>query len=250
MGKRAITPELFNDLVRAFRLQPGIYGAAARATGCAHKTAKRGWLKGWESKGFPPVKDILSDEKTAVRAMAALDESEESLAQRAKILGEFKEEIHGHLELEASKAYGMQVKMEELQLLGLARKTVTSNLQSMLSLTEAGELMASRLAASIKEFAMDDSNPLVFGSADYNKAHRAFRGVAMAARDITTAVKTTLEAERLHMGEPTTIVGHKEMDDMSIEELMSEIEKADGAIAKGKARGIVAIDGGAKPTKH
>jgi hypothetical protein len=249
MGRRAITAELFNELVRAFRLQPGIYGAAARATGTAHKTAKRAWLKGWESKGFPPIKDILSEEKQAVRALAALEESEESTAQRAEILKEFQDELHGHLELEAGKMHAMQVKMDELQMLGLARKNLNSSLQSMLSLAEPAELLATRLGQAIKEFAINEENALVFGTKEYNSAHRAFRGVAMGLRDITTAVKTTLEAERLHMGEPTEIIGHKDLDEMSIEELMADIEESNSAISTAQRRGLVSIPGG-KETKH
>ena len=100
------------------------------------------------------------------------------------------------------------------------------------------------LSMSFPEFAMDDTKELVFGEKDYNQAHRAFRGVAMAARDISTAVKTVLEAERLHMGEATQIVGHKDLDEMSIEDLMAEIAEADDSIADAKRRGLVAIDGG------
>lgn len=246
MGRRAITAELFNELVRAFRLQPGIYGAAARATGTAHKTAKRAWLKGWESKGFPAIKDIMTEERQAVRAMAALEETEEGLAQKREILKEFQDELHGHLELEASKMHAMQVKMEELQMLGLARKNLNSSLQSMLSLAEPAELLASRLGAAIRDFATSTDNALVFGTKEYTQAHRAFRGVAMGLRDITTAVKTTLEAERLHMGEPTEIIGHKDLDEMSVEDLMAEIEQADSAIAEGKRRGLISVP----ETKH
>ncbi len=244
MGKRAITPELYNDLIRAFRLQPGIYGAAARACGCCHKTAKKAWHKGWEDKGFLPIAKILENEKAQVRTQVALMEGEVALENRAEIMQEMAASIDGHLEAEASKVYALKVKMEELAMLGNARGLVTANLQSLRSMAEASELLASRLGASIREFAMDESEPLVFGTPEYNRAQRAFRGIAMSAREITTAVKTTLEAERLHMGEPTEIIGHKDLDDMSIEELVAEIEESDDTIKIARRRGLIALDGG------
>lgn len=244
MGKRAITPELFNDLVRAFRLQPGIFGAAARACGCCHKTAKKAWLTGWPEKKYPPIEGLLKDEKKQVAAMATLDESEEALAQREKMMGEMREKLDGDIEAEASKQYSMQVKLEEVRMIGVTRNMVTSHAESLNTLAEASELIAGRLGAAIRDFAMDESKPLVFASKEYNQAYRAFRGVAMTARDISTAVKTILEAERLHMGEATQIVGHKDLDDLSIEELMEEIAESDQALVDARRRGLVALDGG------
>ena len=250
MGKRAITPELFNDLVRAYRLQPGIFGAAARASGCAHKTAKKAWLTGWPEKKFPPIEELLKGERKQCAATVALTEGEEAIAEREKMMGEMKERLDSDIEAEASRAYAMQVKLEEVRLLGTVRGMVTSHAQSLCTMAEASELLSSRLAESIREFAMDDTKELVFGEKDYNQAHRAFRGVAMAARDISTAVKTVLEAERLHMGEATQIVGHKDLDEMSIEDLMAEIAEADDSIADAKRRGLVAIDGGFPPPRN
>lgn len=237
MPRRAITPEIFNDLVRAFRLQPGVYGAAARACGVDHRTAKKAWLQGWENKGFPPIKDLLKDEKKQVAALAAIEENAGALEQ-------VKRRLDSEIEAEASREYAIKVKMEEVHMIGTTRGMVTSHAQSLLTMAEASELLAARLGASIREFAMDESEPLVYGSPEYNKAYKAFRGVAMASRDIATAVKTTLEAERLHMGEPTEIIGHKDLDDMTIEELMQEIEEGDSAVLEAKRRGIVALDGG------
>lgn len=244
MGKRAITPELFNDLVRAFRLQPGIYGAAARACGCAHRTAKKAWLNGFPDKNYPPINQLLSDEKKQVAALAHLDESEEAIHAREKMMGEMQEKLDGDLEAEASKAYAMKVKLEEVHMIGTTRNMVTSHAQSLNTLAEASELLSGRLGAAIRDFAMDEEKPLVFASKEYNQAYRAFRGVAMTARDISTAVKTILEAERLHMGEATEIIGHKDLDDMSIEELMEEIKESDQAVMDAKRRGLVAMDGG------
>ena len=244
MGKRAITPELFNDLVRAFRIQPGIYGAAASACGCAHKTAKKAWLNGWPEKKFPPIIQLLKDERKQVAATVALTEGEEALAQREEIMNEMRAKIDGDLEAEASRAYAMQVKLEEVRMIGATRNMVSAHAQSLATLAEASELLSSRLGASIREFAMDEAQPLVFGEKDYNKAYKAFRGVAMTARDIATATKTVIEAERLHMGEATEIIGHKDLDEMSVEELMQEIAEADESISDAKRRGLVALDGG------
>lgn len=251
MGKRAITPELFNDLVRAFRLQPGIYGAAARACGCAHRTAKKSWLLGFPETAshpkYPPIIELLKDEKKQVAALAAMDEGEQAIAQRAEIMDEMQARLAGEIEAEASRAYAIQTKLEEVRMIGTTRGMITSHATSLNSLAEASELIASRLAASIREFAMDEAKPLVFASKEYNQAYRALRGVAMTSRDISTAVKTIIEAERLHMGEATQIVLHKDVDDMSVEELYAEISDADESIASAKRRGLIALDGGKSP---
>lgn len=251
MGKRAITPELFNDLIRAYRLQPGIYGAAARACGCAHRTAKKAWLNGFPKTAshpeYPPIEQLLKDEQKQVAAMAHLDENESALLQRQEIADEMRAKIDGDLEQEASKAYAIQVKLEEVRMIGTTRGMITSHAQSLNTLAEASELLSSRLGAAIRDFAMNEEEPLVFASKEYNQAYRAFRGVAMTARDISTAVKTILEAERLHMGEATSIIEHRDVDDMSIEDLMAEIAEADTSIADAKRRGLVALDGGKTP---
>jgi hypothetical protein len=243
MSKRAITPELFNDLIRAFRLQPGVYSAAARVSGVTHKTAKKAWLEGWPNKGFKPIKDQMEAERSQVRAHVALAEGEEAMAVRKEILEEMERGIDGHLEGEASKVYAMEVKMEEARMLGGIRGLITSNVDSLRALAGASEGLATKLAQSIRTH-VDSEEELVFGTVEYNRAQRAFRGVAMAARDISTAVKTTIEAERLHIGEPTEIVGHKDLDAMTIEELMEEIAQADESITAGERRGLIAIEGG------
>lgn len=251
MGKRAITPELFNDLVRAFRLQPGIYGAAARACGCAHRTAKKSWLLGFPETAshpkYPPIIELLKDEKSQVAALAHLDESDAAIAQRAKVMEEMRERLDGDIEAEASRAYAIQTKLEEVRMIGATRGMVSAHATSLQTLAEASELLASRLGASIREYAMDEAKPLEFGTKEYNTAYRALRGVAMTARDISTAVKTIIEAERLHMGEATSIVAHTNIDEMSVEELMAEIAEADESISSAKRRGLVGMDGGKSP---
>lgn len=243
VGKRAMTPELFNDLIRAFRLQPGIYSAAARASGCAHKTAKKAWLVGFPPKGFKPIKELMETERSQIAAHVALAEGEEAMEARKAIVEEMQEGIDGKLEQEASKVYAMGVKVEEARMLGLTRGLITSNVESLRALAGASEGLSTKLAESIKTF-IESEDDLVFGTPEYNRAQRAFRGVAMAARDISTAVKTTIEAERLHVGEPTEIVGHKDLDGMTIEELQAEIAAADEDLVIAERRGLVVVDGG------
>lgn len=243
MPKRAITPEIFNDLIRAFRLQPGLYGAAARASGVTHKTAKKAWLLGWPEKSFRPIKELMEEERSQVVAHVALAEGEEAMHQRRAILDEMQEGIDGALVQEASKVHAMEVKMAEVRMLDSVRGMITSNIDSLRTLASASEGLSTKLAESIKEF-IENEDELVFGTVEYNRAQRAFRGVAMAARDISTAVKTTIEAERLHAGEPTSIIEHRDLDEMTVEELMQEIADADEAITAGERRGLVVMDGG------
>lgn len=93
--RRAITREMYDRLVTAFRAEPGRFAAAAKAAGCDPRTAKRGWDEGWEAQHpwAVAIKSVVEQDtlvaRAKVREIAAEDAAdsravEASLVRRAR----------------------------------------------------------------------------------------------------------------------------------------------------------------------
>ncbi|GMV42832.1 MAG: hypothetical protein AMXMBFR64_45480 [Myxococcales bacterium] len=89
--RRAITREMYDRLVTAFRAEPGRFAAAAKATGCDPRTAKRGWEDGWESQHpwAVAIKSVVEQDaliaRAKVRELAAQDATDSRAAEGALV---------------------------------------------------------------------------------------------------------------------------------------------------------------------
>lgn len=78
-GRRPITPELYERMLKAFREEPGNASYAARFAGCERRMTKRAWEKGWPQHGWAkPIRHVLEEERFTAVAEAARRRREEA----------------------------------------------------------------------------------------------------------------------------------------------------------------------------
>lgn len=245
MARREITSKLYNDLVRSFRERPGVFSYTARMARVTNRTAKKAWEKGWPEKGFGPIKDIVEEEQTVISARVQIEREAKKATMKMEAVEEMKLKLDHETELEASRRHAVETRIEEAKMIGASRKIIIKNLEAIQEYSEPLQLAGGRLAIAIRDAALDDEHPIVFGEKTFNQLSRALRGLGMTMRDLLTAAKTAMEMERLYHGEAQKIIGiTSDIDQLSTEELMQEIEDADSAITRAKDRGLIVHEGG------
>lgn len=89
MGAKALTPELYEKLLDAFRESPANYARAAGLAGCAWRTAKTAWHEGWARKPYArPIRDVLDEERDAARALRQKQEHEANTREQDRAIQE------------------------------------------------------------------------------------------------------------------------------------------------------------------
>jgi hypothetical protein len=81
---------------------------------------------------------------------------------------------------------------------------------------------------------------------EWGQAGLLISRIATAVRQGAEAAQTTMEMERLWLGEPTEVIGVRAIDpNTPVSEVLARIEAARSAIDRAKARGMVVLPGGA-----
>lgn len=260
MRTNTITEELFNALLAAFRADPEAFKAdpnfnmVAKATGATWRTAKKAWESGWPRKRFPAIKDVLEAEKEQARLQLRTD-----LAARAR-----KEQ----LDHDDAVKQALRSREQEGQMVQLTRG------QSMQTLTVAVELSSSAraLAPILQDFIGSEGEKLVEWTAyergvragridlDDKKARPKMARPAMTANDglrmlstiadlnekIVHTARQAMEMERLHLGDPTNIIGIAATTrEMTMDEAHARLAAANLAMAAmERNNGAMTMDAG------
>lgn len=195
MGRRAVTQNLYDDLVRAFRDRPGNYTQAAKAAGCQDKTAARAWNKGWPQKMLKPIKQQIEFEQMEARKVAAA----EAAARRAK----------REKELQDARAAAVQSRAQEGQMVTMARQAALAGVSVTASL-----LMGCRpLAAAVKAQLEAEAKQPPVDALSMATRITLLKRVADTMETINRAAHEAMEMERLHLGSPTDAI--RAIDDMA-----------------------------------
>lgn len=235
MGRKAITPETYELLIKAFRdpaAQTGPHGvnmaAAARLAGVHVRTAERAYLEGWPRKGMPSVQSVFVDEQLEARARLAR-EAQERVEAAAR-------------EREAARRHAVEARAAEGKMVELARTSASQALAVSNTLL-AG---ARKLAVTLKGKLEAEAAAQEPGMTSTQQLHLLSRVVTLADA-VNRQARTAMLMERLHLGEPTEIVEHlDDRTDLSAEEVQLRIEAAQQALASvrgGQAR-LQVIEGG------
>lgn len=264
MARRAITLEFYTALVAAYREMPGNHFRAAKQAGCDRATAKRGWERGWPYEWAPAIKEALKEEAVYLRAarQQAQEEADKLVAVRlaeleadaVRKLEEATAVIESAAQTKAEAEAYMARRMEEAERKAKARynelleKAKTDAIETMaeeVTMTKLGRKAAQGavfIAASFFQNAKVLSEKLVkaFGEADMTpqQALAAASMLTRLTREANEAVRTSLENERLRLGEPTEVVGIVQAgDDKTVQEMEIELAAVAEAIERMKVRG-------------
>ncbi len=255
-GRPRLSLQFYEKLLDAYRANPGNHAGSAKVVGCARKTAKRGWDFGWNKfEWAPPIKDVIAQEQVSARARVQQSEEMETETQWAieealatdTPLGEVRQQAYLDRQAERAKAkeQAIAARKAEGQMVGGIRKAATQSAASLLRIGNGINALADRVD---KELATMAAKPKDF---KVGAALVTINKYASAVRDLTIAGKTAVELERLHLGDPTSIVGVQlegAFDEAPMDDVMREISKAAQAIADAKEKGIdLNAEPGAEP---
>lgn len=224
-GRRALTRDIYETLLAAFREAPGAFAASARRAGVDPRTAKRLW-KGPPLLDYPwarPIRLVLEEERLEALARARDEERraiEASIAEREK-----------------GRAAAIEVRAQEEQVSKLARGNVIA------ALGMAAELVPAMRALSrvIQDAAKPGPNGEPPAIRPGDAMHLLSRHSTMLTKAVNAA-QQVLDLGRLDRGEPTAIVGvaggFPDGRALSYEEALLELEESERLLGDARRRGL------------
>lgn len=266
MGKVSrITREVAEAILESFRAAPGNAQGAAKHAGCDRRTTKKAWEFGLRSCPDPryhvPFQQIIQQEQLETRARMVEDEA---IARQRS------------LEAEAQRQQNVRTKAiedvtntraAEGTLVRMARTTTGLTLQA-LAQTGAGVAKVSQLVRMALEALVVRgdagvvcvvNDPIAYqkerstggdghqhlramGLAEAKGYTKTLATFATALRQVNDAAQKALEMERLLLGEPTQIIGHRHLETMTMDEAEKHVEAASRAFKRLKDKGVTVLD--------
>jgi hypothetical protein len=207
MARRIINEDTYQRLLESFRAEPDNVKLAATAAGCSWAMAKRAREVGWLHR-FPwarPIREVLQEDATRGRAerFAELAQERAAIDQVAR--------------LDAAQALAME---------GAALRSCMQATEALAgSISQVAQATRPVIVKLLRELrAIGESDePL-----DVDDTIRMLGSLAYQLRQVNAALSEVQKAERLHLGEPSEIVGHI---DLTPEARQDTIERAERALA-------------------
>jgi hypothetical protein len=232
MARRALTRELYDSLVIAFREAPGNASFAARRALCERRMAKRGWEIGWPQYPWAkPIKRVLENEKIDAMAQARMATVRAQEAAEA--------------ERDAARQEAIDAKKQEHQMLKAARGDVLAALVLAAELVPSMRAVAQAVAAACRSPGNGpDGKPLP-------PAIPAPAAMGLLTRHATLiqkavgAAEAVIQLSRLERGASTVNVGLSAPDeDLSMEDALEELEAIEEVLRTAKPGALRALPGG------
>lgn len=227
MAYRAITRDIYEKLVRAYRQAPGNHANAAREANVWRGTARKAWETGWAQwKWAPSIKRTFLDEEVAARSRQRLEEE----AARARVSERAAEQVHGQIEQAQDRERARSAAVEErLESAKLIRGT-RQNLAAMLAVTSGW----------VKE--LYDLNPDI-RAALKKKSPEQLIGLGLqlgrALDRLTSAVDKLQVMAAREVGDPTEIVQHTLSLDGTPEDAARYVAMARRAVTRAARTGVI-----------
>jgi hypothetical protein len=220
-------------LVEAYRARPGRYGPAAKAAGVNERTAKRYW-----ETGFPaapdirakPIAAVIAEEQEFARSrMVELQRSVDTLV--AELEAKRRQEVQAKAQLDVS-----DTRVQEAQLIRMARGATTGLLVTLTNLSKSAARVGVRVAKNLDRLANDPADMSRGEMVDMVRTVQALTGALRSAND---AGRQAMDMERMLLGEPTSIVAHVHLTDVTVEEAERRIQAGMRALQRAKEKGLV-----------
>lgn len=217
MARRPITQELVDGLVTGFRESPGNASHAARVAKCDPRTARKAWEVGWPNCVFLSGKSIerlFQEEAQAARALLQReDEQKRAMAQK---------------ERDEARKQAIEARKQEGQIVTLARTSCLQALTVASQLNSGARLLAGFIKLRLDaELAKKDNDPTKMQP---EVVVQWLGKISSITSNIIQTAHQAMVMERLHLGEPTDIIGLQAIrDDMAMEEAEARLLAAQQA---------------------
>jgi len=216
MARRIITRELYDMLLTAYRESPGNASNAARYAGVGRRFARRAWDTGWEKHPWArPIMDVITDEQSESRAMRG-----------AERLAEYRDAAKMR---DMARTDAIEQRAAESRTLKMARGASMALLNATLNALRAAQPLSERMA----EMNTDDVDP--------KTVIQLVERVARLTGTATQTAHAVMRMERLHMGEPETIVG-VDLGSLSDDDLRRELREISTMLDAGGGDDVLDVD--------
>jgi hypothetical protein len=212
VGKKAISRELYEQMLEAFREEPGNVGYVAKKCDVEYRTAAKCWKVGWESKYFDPAKDKIEQELIA-----------EQLATRARLANSIKSDTKS----EVVRQDAVEIRTHETKMVRGARE----NCIALMACSQKLLGGAFQLSARLGELLRNEQLGVKDGIA-------VLATIGKLIKDGNESAKLSLVLERLLVGAPTEIIG---LTNITVADAESECRRALATIEMAKNMGPDAV---------
>lgn len=206
MSSKPWTNEQVEELVDAFRSIGPNFRQVGEKVGRDQRTTKAAWTKGLKPshgrgfEGCPPIRDMLTESKVMARGELQRQAQAEAPTPAPST----------HEQLAAMRADILEARVRTGQVIRASKANIQRAIPGLMSLVAATSDLAMRVAQTIQDA------DVVLGQADAQanevstaRAMYMVKDVAKLQRDFLESMQMLNEMERLELGEPTEIMGHK-----------------------------------------
>ena len=206
MARRIIDRNTYDLLLTAYRDTPGNHTNAARVAGIDRRMARRAFETGWDSAPWAvPIKSALQSEQIAARA------------ERAKMrTAEF---IDEQTQRDNARRDAIDARATELHGLKMARGVSIATFNALLRVMRDIQPVAERVRAMADD--LDNVSP--------ERALNILDRVARLANTATNTAQTVMRMERLHAGDPETVVA-VQLGELSDDDITAELNEINAAL--------------------
>lgn len=240
MARRKISLDTWNSLVDSFRSNPFSIGVASRRTGLDRRTCSKAWNQGLPAfAGGESIKSIMQREEIEARA----ELERENLEARQRAQDKYSND------LDHARENAIQARTAEGQMVDLGRSNAVKSLQAVAELLTTAEQLAQRTRDKLDTMLREDKEnsdennrcpfcdhtPTKFTPGEIISL---LERIGLLSKRITEQAEIAMRMERLHLGQPTDILGwtdEKEITTADAEERMSVAGKAVESALKRRA---------------
>jgi len=228
MAAPPITDEQWDKIKLALIAHPNNLTKAAKAAGVSRPVVTRALREGWPDTlpPRPPLGAALSEEKLATRA-ALSEDLHEIARKRAE-----EEALRAIVEADKARQEAVDSRRTEAKMVRGQRGNVVALMGSLGRVLKALVEDARKLEDVIKA-GVDPATKVAF---TVTERMRHLDKIGRLVKQNGEAMRDVLVAERLLLGEPGEILGIKNMDAMTDEEAIRELELAGQSAARHRER--------------
>ena len=225
MGLRAITQKVFEEIIEAYRSNPDNPNGVAIKVKIDRRTAIKSWETGWPNLGMDPIREIFEKERLAARA--------ELQAKQAATRYQMEKERDDAVK------HASNARAQEAQMLNLSRASALQSLAVATQLIQSSRQLSVVVKTGVEQIAkklQDDPESITAGTID--QCLRWLTAISRISSENNRLAHEAMVMERLHLGEPTSIIGvQQQMMDMSTEDLVVRLQTAKDSLAAALAAG-------------
>jgi hypothetical protein len=221
MAKRKITNDIYNAVLDAFREHPGNYSAAQKLAkadprtegSIAYATMRKAWNIGWPEQEKKSIKAALASEALAARRLL---EEQKKVTEQDALAALVSDEA---LIAEQARNDAITARVGETKLVRAARENAIELLTNSKELLQGFGNLAPKVTKYLENLEINDDE-------DVKLAAQLLWRLATSSRAATAAGMQVLQMERLLLGQPTEIIGVKDVEGISEKDALVELEEA------------------------